>query len=171
MQLSASRTIPFVIPKPQPPPLAISADPNVLLERKKILVVDDSLIILRALSMKLKNCGYEVLTAQDGAAAVRITRNERPDLILLDLLFPPDVAHGGGVAWDGFLIMDWVRRMDGGKEIPIIVITGGDPTKLKDRSLAAGALAFFQKPINNEDLLATIRLTLETAKNESAPPA
>src|SRR5260370_37878112 len=129
MQLSSSRIIPFVIPKPQPPPLAISADPNVLLERKKILIVDDSLIILRALSMKLKSCGYEVLTAQDGAAAVRITRNERQALILLDLLFPPDVAHGGGVAWGGFLVIGWVRRMGEGKDRPIIVITGGVPGK------------------------------------------
>jgi CheY-like chemotaxis protein len=143
------------------PPLAVNAEPNLHTGRKKILIVDDSLIILRVLSMKLKNSGYDVLTAQDGAAAVSTTRRERPDLIVLDLLFPPDVAHGGGVAWDGFLIMDWVRRLEGGKDIPIIVITGGDAAQFKDRSLAAGAIAFFHKPINNDELLSTIRLSLE----------
>ena len=162
MQLSTSQTIPFVVQGPSAPPLAVNAEANLRLERKRILIADDSLIILRALSMKLKSSGYDVLTAQDGAAAVSTARRERPDLIVLDILFPPDVAHGGGVAWDGFLIMDWVRRLEGGKEIPIIVITGGDPAQFKDRSLAAGAVAFFHKPINNEDLLATIRLALET---------
>jgi len=91
--------------------------------RKKILVVDDSPIILKTMTMKLKSQGYEVLTAEDGSKAVSTARRERPDLILLDITFPPDVAHGGGVAWDGFLIMDWLKRMDEAKDIPIFIIT------------------------------------------------
>src|SRR5258708_35376570 len=82
------------------------------LKRKKILVVDDSPIILKTLSMKLKARGYDVLTAEDGSTAVSTARRERPDLILLDITFPPDVAHGGGVAWDCFLIMHWLKGMD-----------------------------------------------------------
>src|SRR5438874_6015269 len=81
-----------------------------LMNPKKILIVDDSTIILKALSMKLKLAGYAVLTAQDGAEAVSLARREQPNLILLDISFPPDVAHGGGVAWDGFLIMNWLLR-------------------------------------------------------------
>jgi len=81
------------------------------MNRKRIMIVDDSIIVLKTLSMKLKASGYDVLAAEDGAVAVSTARRERPDLILLDLDFPPDVAHGGGVAWDGFLIMDWLKRM------------------------------------------------------------
>jgi CheY-like chemotaxis protein len=125
--------------------------------RKKILVVDDSPIILKTLSMKLKSQGYEVLTAEDGSVAVSTARRERPDLILLDISFPPDVAHGGGVPWDGFLIMDWLKRMDEAKDIPIFIITGGDPDRYKARSMAAGAVGFFHKPINNDELLQAIR--------------
>ena len=136
------------------------------MNRKKILIVDDSQIVLKALSLKLKGHGYDVVTAEDGATAVSITRKERPDLMLLDLSFPPDVAHGGGVAWDGFLIMGWVRRMDEGKDMPIIIITGGDPIKLKDKSLAAGATAFFHKPIDNDELLAAISKVI----GEGSPP-
>src|SRR5689334_12871467 len=77
---------------------------------KKILIVDDSLIILKTLSIKLKAAGYQVFTAVDGSEAVSTVRRERPHLILLDIGFPPDVGHGGGVAWDGFLIMTWLRR-------------------------------------------------------------
>ncbi len=141
------------------------------MNHKKILVVDDSQIILKTLSLKLKSKGYDVLTAEDGAEAVSTVRRERPDLILLDISFPPDVAHGGGVAWDGFLIMDWLKRMDEAKHIPVIIITGGDPAKYKDRSLAAGAVAFLHKPINNDELVALIRQTLGEEPASTAPPA
>jgi len=130
------------------------------MNRKKILIADDSAIILRALTMKLKSSGYDVLTAVDGSEAVAAARQQKPDLILLDLSFPPDVGHGGGVPWDGFLIMDWLRRFDEAKNIPVIVITGGDPAKYKERALASGAVSYFQKPVDNEKLLAVIRQTL-----------
>jgi len=131
-----------------------------IMSRRKILVVDDSPIILRALSLKLTAAGYDVLTAADGGEAVSLARHELPDLILLDISFPPDVAHGGGVPWDGFLIMNWLRRQEEAKNIPIIIITGGEPERYKERALAAGAAYFFHKPIENEELLAVIRQTL-----------
>ena len=82
-------------------------------------------------------------------------------------------AHEGGflhwaVAWDGFLIMDWLRRLEEAKHIPVIIITGGDPEKLKDRAMAAGAIGFFQKPINSDDLLASIRDTI--GESPAVPP-
>src|SRR6185369_9023109 len=158
-------------PQPQPvnpgtiPPPLISmpmAVPALVKEgnRKKILVVDDSPIILKTLSMKLKSQGYDVLTAEDGSIAVSTARRERPDLILLDISFPPDVAHGGGVAWDGFLIMSWLKRMEEAQGIPIIIITGGEDARLKQRSLAAGAVDFFNKPIDNDHLIAAIQRQL-----------
>src|SRR5690348_871304 len=94
---------------------------------KKILIVDDSIIVLKTISTKLKANGYQPITAQDGGQAISTVRQDRPDLILLDLSFPPDVAHGGGVSWDGFLIIEWLRRMDEAKDTPIIIVTGGDP--------------------------------------------
>lgn len=127
---------------------------------KRILVVDDNVVVLKALSMKLKSAGYDVLQATDGSAAVSAARTEHPDLIILDISFPPDVAHGGGVSWDGFRIIEWLHRIDEAKTVPIIVITGGEPAKYKDRAFAAGAVGFFQKPINNEELLAKIEEVL-----------
>jgi CheY-like chemotaxis protein len=123
-------------------------------------------VILKSISMKLTANGYDVVTAEDGSEAVGAARRAKPDLILLDLSFPPDVGHGGGVPWDGFLIMDWLRRLDEAKDIPIIVITGGDPAQYKDRALAAGAVSFFHKPINNDELLTVIRQTLEKSQAE-----
>lgn len=141
------------------------------MSRKKILVVDDSPLILKLMSLKLTANGYDVITAEDGGTAVSTVRKEKPDLILLDISFPPDVGHGGGVAWDGFLIMTWLQRLEEAKHIPIIVITGGEPAKYKDRALAAGATNFFHKPIDNDALLTVIRQTLGNGAAEPQPPA
>ena len=132
----------------------------------KILVVDDSPVVLRALEMKLNAAGFTVMLAADGAEAVGFARRESPNLILLDISLPTDV---GGVAWDGFRIMEWLQRVPEAKGIPIIVISGGDPEKIRDRALAAGAVCFFHKPVDNEELLATIRHTLEKG-SKAAPP-
>ena len=137
---------------------------------KRILVVDDNAVIIKTLSMKLQSAGYAVLAAMDGSEAVSAARRDKPDLIVLDISFPPDVAHGGGVAWGGFRIIEWLHRIDEAKNIPIVVITGGEASKYKERSLAAGAVAFFQKPINNEELLAVIQKTLGSA-TEKKPSA
>jgi CheY-like chemotaxis protein len=137
--------------------------------RRKILVVDDNPIIVKTLAFKLKANGYEVCTALDGAAAVSTVRKEKPDLILLDISFPPDVGHGGGVPWDGFLIMDWLHRMDEAKNTPIIVITGGDPVQYEKRSLATGAVAFFHKPLDHDGLINVIRRTLGECSTPPTP--
>jgi len=133
------------------------------MNRKKILVVDDDPVILRTLSLKLIGRGYDVMTASDGSEAVTSVRTERPDLILLDLLFPPDVAHGGGVCWDGFLVMQWLKRMEEAVNIPIIVITGGDPASYEARAKQMGAAAFFHKPIDHDDLFEVISRELGEA--------
>lgn len=135
---------------------------------KKILLVDDNPVIVRTLSMKLKAKGYEVVPATDGAEAANAVRSSRPDLILLDLSFPPDASNVGGVAWDGFLILEWIRRIEGAKNIPTIIITGGDPKIFEERALAAGAVGFFHKPIDNDLLLEMIQKTLGQPEDSKA---
>lgn len=111
--------------------------------RKKILIVDDDAVFVKALSLLLQAKGYQVLAAEDGASAISAVRREKPDLILLDLNFPPDVAHGGAVNWNGFRIMDWLRRMDEAKGVPIIIVTAGIPAKDQDRCRAPEVAGFF----------------------------
>jgi CheY-like chemotaxis protein len=131
---------------------------------KTILVVDDNEIILKTVSLKLNGAGYRVITALDGSEAVAATRKETPDLILLDISFPADM---GGVEWDGFRIMDWFRRLETAKKIPIIVITGSENPKDRERATGSGAVAFFHKPIDHDDLLKVIRATLASAPKPS----
>jgi CheY-like chemotaxis protein len=130
---------------------------------KKILVVDDNEIVIKTITLKLQGAGYQVITAMDGSEAVAMARKEKPDLILLDISFPADV---GSVQWDGFRIMEWFQRLDTARKIPIIVITGSEDPKTKERATAAGAVAFFQKPLEHDYLLKVVRATL----GEANPP-
>jgi CheY-like chemotaxis protein len=130
------------------------------MNRKKILVVDGNAHDREALSMKLAGEPYDVLTAEDGAAAMSAVRSQKPDLILLNIAYPPDVGHGGGVVWDGFLLMDWLRRTPEAEATPMVLMTEEDAAKHRDHAKAAGALGLFQKPINQEGLLALIRRIL-----------
>src|SRR5436305_9153343 len=96
-------------------------------DRRKILIVDDDAVIRKALTIKLESQGYGVVTAVDGADALRALREEKPDLVLLDVNYPPDIAHGGGVPWDGFLLMRWLRGIEKVGAVPIVFMTGDDP--------------------------------------------
>jgi len=120
-------------------------------------VVDDNKTILRTVSLKLQGAGYQVFTALDGGEAVAVARKENPDLILLDIGFPPAVD---GARWDGFRTMDWLHRLDAEKKVPIIIITGSDDPKIKERAESSGVVAFFHKPLDHDDLLKVIKSVL-----------
>ena len=152
-------------PEPQPP-----ADMPAFGKNRSILVVDDNNVVLKAFELKLKALGFRVITANDGSSAVSTARQDRPDLIVLDINFPPEVGSTG-LQWDGFNIMEWMRRFREVADIPVIIITSGDPAKYKARAMAAGAAAFFQKPINHEEFLVAVRRILGQKKTDSATPA
>jgi CheY-like chemotaxis protein len=134
---------------------------------KKILVVDDDQIILKTLTIALSCKGYQVLTASDGPGAVSIVSRDRPNLIILDINFPPDAANVGGALQDGFFIVEWLRRMGEAEDIPIILISGDKSAKYKRRASAAGVVGFFPKPIDHIALVDTIRAALgENANNK-----
>lgn len=125
-------------------------------------MVDDNEVVLKTITLKLQGAGYQVLTALDGSDAVAAARKEIPDLILLDLSFPPEVA---GVPWDGFRIMEWFQRLDTSRKIPIIVISGSEDPADRQRATQIGAVAYFKKPLEHDQLLKVIRATLgESAK-------
>jgi CheY-like chemotaxis protein len=130
---------------------------------KKILVVDDNQVILKTVLQKLTAGGYQVATALGGPEALSAIRKEKPDLILLDLAFPPDAVNVGGPMQDGFFIIQWLRRTPETEKIPIIMISATDPEAFKDRALSAGVVASFHKPIDTDKLLAAIHTTLGQA--------
>lgn len=130
------------------------------MSNKTILIIDDCIVFLKAMSMKLRAHGYDVVTAVDGAAAVSTARQMKPDLILLDLNFPPDVAHGGGVSWNGYLILSWLKRMDDLKDVPVIIVSANEVTAKREQLRADGVVDFFVKPVDNEELISAIQRAL-----------
>lgn len=117
----------------------------------KILIIDDDLALRNGLAARLKANGFTTAFAADGAAAVQVARREQPDLILLDLGLP------GG---DGFLVLSRLRQLVTVACIPVVVITARPAEGNRERALDAGARAFLQKPIESEELLATINQIL-----------
>jgi two-component system, cell cycle response regulator DivK len=128
-------------------------------KNRTILVVDDNPVVLKAFELKLQAGGFDVLTATEGAAAVSLARQTKPDIIVLDINFPPDVGNSG-LQWDGFNIVQWLRRFQDAANIPVIIVSSGEPAKYKEKSLAAGAIAFFQKPIKYAEFMDTITKAL-----------
>ena len=139
---------------------------------KKILIVDDNPVVLKALMSALEPAGYKVFTALDASEAFNIVRREKPDLFLLDIFFPPDVV-GSGNTWDAFRILQWLQRMGEAKDTPVIVISVAEPEKYEKLCLDAGARAFLHKPVDPRKLLDTARkiLGLDVAAETSGPAA
>jgi DNA-binding response OmpR family regulator len=122
--------------------------------KAKILIVDDDPDLRRALKLRLRANHYETFHAADGYSAIAMAQKEHPNLIILDLGLP---------AGDGFVVLDRLQNSDSLSNIPVIVLTARDAQNNEERSLKAGASAFFQKPVDNAEFLDVIRATLENA--------
>ncbi len=136
---------------------------------KKILVVDDDPVFLRATAMKFESNGFAVITATDGSGAIQAARREKPNLLVLDVNFPPDVASGGSVPWDGFRILSWLRRFDDFKITPVVMASIGDPVEYTRLAIRSGATAFFHKQMNPNQLLSIVNVTLARSGIVRAP--
>ena len=121
------------------------------MDKTKILVVDDDQDVAMGLRVRLRANNFATVFATDAVSAISQAKNETPDLILLDLGLP------GG---DGFLVMERLNNIASLASIPVMVLSARDPQANKERALAAGAKAYFQKPVDNDELLAAIRQTL-----------
>ena len=95
---------------------------------KKILVVEDDKVTQKLIADVLKGAGYEVLTAHNGATAVKIAREQEPDLVTLDIQLAKDSPDD---SWDGFSVASWMRRINEGQPMPVIIVVSGagSPTR------------------------------------------
>jgi CheY-like chemotaxis protein len=126
--------------------------PTSSLSAGKILVIDDDPVVLKVMSLVLQSEGYQVFEAGDGPAAFHLARRVRPDLIVLDIFFPPDAGQSGN-SWDAFMIIEWFQHMGAVGNTPIIVVSGAEPGQFRKRCLASGVAAFLSKPVNPGELL------------------
>ncbi|MEU0879130.1 response regulator [Lentzea sp. NPDC005914] len=111
----------------------------------KVLVVDDEPQIVRALRINLSARGYDVLTAHDGATALRLAADGKPDVVILDLGLPD---------MDG---TDVIAGLRGWTTLPIIVLSARTDSTDKVDALDAGADDYVTKPFGMDELLARLR--------------
>ncbi|WP_294371116.1 response regulator transcription factor [uncultured Clostridium sp.] len=119
--------------------------------REKILIVDDEEHIVELLDFNLKNAGYETFTASDGIEAVKIAEEEKPSLILLDLMLP---------GMDGFDVCKEIRKNKEMKNTSIIMLTAKGEELDKILGLELGADDYITKPFSVRELLARVKAVL-----------
>jgi two-component system phosphate regulon response regulator PhoB len=123
-----------------------------------VLIVEDEEDIRELLSLHLKREGFAVLEAADGALALKLAEQRKPDLILLDIMLPGQ---------DGFTVCKTLQRSAGTAEIPVLMLTARGEELDRVVGLELGAADYIVKPFSLREVLLRIRAVLRRGK--SAP--
>ena len=115
---------------------------------KKILVVDDELVVLATLSMGLKQAGYQVFQVGDGAAAIQVAQLENPDLAILDMRMP------------GMSGLDVAKVLHERGRTPFIFLSAFNDDEVVKAAAEAGALGYLVKPIEISRIVPAIEVAL-----------
>jgi DNA-binding response OmpR family regulator len=118
------------------------------------MIVDDDPDLRLALSVRLRANNFDTVSVCDGYSALAMALKETPNLIILDLGLP---------AGDGFAVLKHVKGYPALSSVPIIVLTGRDSGSNERLSIESGAVAFFQKPHDEAELMRAIRTNLRSA--------
>jgi CheY-like chemotaxis protein len=118
--------------------------------KRKVLVVDDEEDFAKALKIRLKANGYDVVLAHDSIQAIMMASQEKPDLIILDIMIPGE---------DGFGVTERLKQAEATRPIPVIFLTGVPGGE--ERAYKSGANGYIMKPYDPEELLETMHEALE----------
>ncbi|MBL1212627.1 MAG: response regulator [Ignavibacteriae bacterium] len=125
---------------------------------KKILVVDDQPDNVFILQDRLKRAGFEVIAAYEGKTGIQKATDEKPDLILLDIMMP-DIS--------GFDVCRQLVKNDETKNIPIILVTALTDAEDIKEGFDAGAFDYIKKPFNRDEMLARINSALRFSETNN----
>ncbi|WP_062066808.1 response regulator [Cellvibrio sp. OA-2007] len=128
---------------------------NTKAQSQVVLVVDDAIDSIHMLNDVLEESNFTVLVALEGVQALTITKNIRPDIILLDAIMPN---------MDGFETCRQLKLNPQLADVPIIFMTGLSDTEHVVMGLNAGGVDYVTKPINPEELMARMRVHLANAR-------
>jgi len=131
----------------------IEEDPNGPL----LVVADDEPVNLRVLDSFLKLEGYRVRTAKDGPEAIELIHNEKPELLLLDIMMP---------GMSGYQVCESLRKEYDHAQLPIIMLTALNQAEDRVRGFESGANDYLSKPFNKQELAARITAHLSASKAE-----
>lgn len=123
------------------------------MEKKKLLIVDDEPDIIKVLKARLELEGFECFTAENGEDAIRIAKEKKPSLIILDLVLPEK---------DGFQVNKELKSCKDTKDIPVIVYTAQNPELVADKGFEAlEVVDFVLKPFDSKALVFLIEQSLK----------
>ncbi|MBN1675828.1 MAG: response regulator transcription factor [Kiritimatiellae bacterium] len=120
-----------------------------------ILVVEDDRALRDGLAMNLRLHGYTVLTAADGEEGMRMAFDDRPALIVLDIMMP---------GWSGLDILEELRKR--GENVPVLILSARDTTPNKVEGLNLGADDYMTKPFDLPELIARVEAMLRRRRSE-----
>lgn len=115
---------------------------------KKILFIEDEPDMVAVARPRLEHAGYKMISAPDGIQGIRAAIDEKPDLILLDILMPQ---------MDGYETCERLKKEPQTKDIPVIIVTAVGSKGLADNCKFVGADDYIRKPYNPEELIAKIK--------------
>ena len=120
--------------------------------QKKILVIDDEEDLQKLLKMRLQQEGFNVLVAGDGEIGLKMTEQEVPDLIILDIMLPK---------MDGYTYLKEIRKLPKTKDIPVLVLSGKEEDKVRDLFAFQKISGYIEKPFELDDLVLKIKEILK----------
>lgn len=124
------------------------------MESKKVLVADDEIHIVQVVAMKLRNNGFDVVTAEDGDAAYELCLQERPDLVITDHQMP---------GMTGIELIEKIRRTDEIRDTAVMMLTARgfaiEPQQQSQLEIAA----FLSKPFSPKELLSNVEQILHSS--------
>lgn len=116
---------------------------------KKVLVVEDDQFLANAYKLKLSKSGYEVIIASDGAEALEFIKQDRPDIVLLDLIMPNV---------DGFACLEAMQADENLKTIPVVIASNLGQNEDIERAKSLGAVDFIIKSnVSIEEIVEKVR--------------
>src|SRR2546421_9253247 len=126
----------------------------------RILIIEDELPMRTALADCLAGEGYRVLTATEGETGLKRALEEKPDLVLLDIMMPK---------LDGYAVCAELRRL--ANPVPILMLTAKGQVEDRVAGLDVGADDYLVKPFSTEELLARVRALLRRAQRQAKAPS
>jgi CheY-like chemotaxis protein len=122
------------------------------LSGRRVLIVDDDIRNIFALSSVLEDYGMEIKTADNGREAINIAKRGELDVILMDIMMPE---------MDGLETMREIRRIPTCKDLPIVAVTAKAMKGDRERCIEAGAWDYLSKPVDREQLLSVLKAWLQ----------
>ncbi len=122
----------------------------------RALVVDDDQLLLRLVELNLAKIGVKVLSAPSGREALRLASQEKPDVILLDIMMP---------GMDGFEVLRQLKTSGDTRSIPVIMLTAKTASEDRAKCRDMGAEAYITKPFKLEELRETVKRLIRPGDN------